>query len=54
MGLAESFFPIPKYTEFSVLCFSVRPNTFDGALRISMFCVGETICRLEGRVAMHN
>ena len=40
MGRAESFLAIPKYTEFSVLRFSVRPNTFDGAPRISMFCVG--------------
>jgi hypothetical protein len=42
MGRAESFLAIPKYTEFSVLRFSVRPNTFDGAPRISLFCVGET------------
>ena len=37
MGLAESFLAIPKYTEFSVLRFSARPNTFQAASWASLY-----------------
>jgi hypothetical protein len=54
MGLAESFLAIRKYTEFTVLCFSVRPNTFDGAPRISMFGIGETTESPRSRSSQRN
>jgi hypothetical protein len=53
MGLAESFLAIPKYTEFSVLCFSVRPNTFHAASWVSLFYAGESADRPRGRAGIH-